>query len=219
MCGDMEVLIRLETEADYREVENVTREAFWNVYSPGCVEHYLLHMMRQSPDFIHELDIVAEADGKIVGNAVCVRSYIEGDDGVRREVVCLGPVSVLPFWQRKGVGCKMIMRIVTEAQRLGYRLMVLTGDPLFYSRLGFEAAGKYGIRTCLGKISPALMVYPLNIADMKECQGRYFENPVYEADMALADDFDKMFPAKEKMVDTPTQLRLKELIMMEADLN
>lgn len=100
--------LRPEIPSDYLEVENLTREAFWNVYAPGCVEHYLLHRLRCSSDFIPELDIVAERDGRIVGNVVCVSSRIDGDNGKRHEVLTLGPISVLPSCQRIGIGRRMI---------------------------------------------------------------------------------------------------------------
>ena len=100
----MDITIRLEQPADYREAETVTREAFWNCYSPGCMEHYLLHVMRRSPRFVRELDFVAVADGKIVGSVVFMKAMIMGDDGNRHEVLTLGPIAVLPAFQRKGIG-------------------------------------------------------------------------------------------------------------------
>lgn len=96
----MNIQIRLEQPADYRETEQVMREAFWNYYSPGCTEHYLLHIMRGSPNFIPELDFVAVADGKIIGSVVFLKSFILGDDDKRYEVLSLGPIAVLPaYWQ------------------------------------------------------------------------------------------------------------------------
>lgn len=97
----VELKLRTEQPADYRETENVTREAFWNLYSPGCCEHYLLHVMRDSPAFVPELDLVAERDGRIVGNVVSLRAVLHGDDGTDCEVLSLGPISVLPECQRR----------------------------------------------------------------------------------------------------------------------
>lgn len=213
----IDITLRLETPDDYREVENLTREAFWNVYAPGCVEHYMLHRMRQSLDFIPELDIVAVCNGQIVGHVVCVNSYIEGDDNKRHEVLSLGPISVFPACQRKGIGRKMIEHIISTAGRLGYSAILLCGDPLLYARYGFDAAGKYGIRTSCNKIFPALQVYPLNNTDMTKYAGRYVENSIYEIDRMQADIFDNGFPVKEKISDTPMQLRLKEILMMQED--
>ncbi len=206
--------LRPETPADYLEVENLTREAFWNVSAPGCVEHYLLHRLRCSSDFLPELDIVAERDGRIVGNVVCVSSHIDGDDGKRHKVLTLGPISVLPSCQRSGIGRRMIGHIFDAAGRMGYRAILLCGDPLLYVRYGFEPAGKYGIRTSEGKIFPALQVYVLNNADITEYSGLYFESPDYDIDMTKVEEFDLGFPAKEKLADTPSQLRFKELLSM-----
>ena len=69
--------MRLETEKDYRAVEELTREAFWNVYKPGADEHYFVHTMRSHPDFIPELAFVLELDGKIVGNIMYTKACLE----------------------------------------------------------------------------------------------------------------------------------------------
>lgn len=100
--------LRIEQSSDYHETENITREAFWNHYSPGCDEHYLLHIMRNHPKFVPELDIVAEHNNKIVGNVVCLKSFIMADDGNQYEVLSLGPISVLPEYQQQGIGGRMI---------------------------------------------------------------------------------------------------------------
>lgn len=218
-CRDIDpVWVRLETEKDYETVENLTREAFWNVYAPGCVEHYLLRQMRQSHDFIHELDFVAEWGGHIVGSVMCVRSYIEGDDNRRHEVVCLGPISVLPDYQGRGIGRILIEHVISKAAELKYRGIILCGDPLLYSRFGFEPAATYGVRMSTDRISPALQIYVLNGADTAEWSGRYIENPVYDVDTVKVELFDRRFPEKEKLVDTPTQLRYKELLKLEEEM-
>ena len=95
----MDIQIRLEQPADYSETEQVIREAFWNHYSPGCTEHYLLHVMRNSPNFVPELDFVAVANKKIIGSVVFMKSFILGDDGKRYDVLTLGPIAVLPVFQ------------------------------------------------------------------------------------------------------------------------
>ena len=73
-------IIRQETEADYSTVENLTREAFWNVYRPGCTEHYVLHRYRDDPAFVPQLDLVMELDGEPIGQIIYVRSHIDADD-------------------------------------------------------------------------------------------------------------------------------------------
>ncbi len=209
-----DIILRNEKLEDYREVENLTREAFWNVYMPGCMEHYLLNRMRTSSDFIHDLDTVAEQDGQIVGNTVCVKSHIEGDDDKRHPVVTLGPISVLPAFQHKGIGRRMIERTIDIAGKMGYDAILLCGDPLLYTKYGFRPTCEYNIRTADNKLFPALFVYPLNDTDLTELAGRYIENGIYEIDPEQADSFDKDFPPKEKVTGTPTQLRFQELSNM-----
>ena len=91
---DMDVQIRLEQPSDYRETENVVREAFWNRYSPGCMEHYLLHVMRGSSNFVHELNYVAVSEEKVIGEVAFQKAFIVGDDGTRHEVLSMGPVAL-----------------------------------------------------------------------------------------------------------------------------
>lgn len=214
---DYGLTIRQEKPDDYCEVENLTREAFWNVYAPGCTEHYLLHWLRHSPDFIPELDVVAECRGQIVGNVVCVRSHIEREDVKHHEVLTLGPISVLPACQRRGIGRRMIGYITDAAGRMGYGTILLCGDPLLYVRYGFEQARKYGIMTSDGRTSQALQIYPLNGAGLSDYSGRYFESSAYDIDITQAEEFDLGFPVKEKLADTPSQRRFKELLAMPGD--
>ena len=143
----VELKLRTEQPADYRETENVTREAFWNLYSPGCCEHYLLHVMRDSPAFVPELDLVAERDGRIVGNVVSLRAVLHGDDGTDCEVLSLGPISVLPECQCQGIGGRLISRTRELARELGFRALLLCGDPDYYLYQGFVPAEMLGIRT------------------------------------------------------------------------
>ena len=97
--------IRQEDILEQRETENVVREAFWNVYSPGCCEHYLVHKIRRSGSFVPKLNLVAICSGMIIGHVINIKSYIEGDDGKRHEVLSLGPIAVLPqFFNRLDPG-------------------------------------------------------------------------------------------------------------------
>ncbi|SHI80251.1 Acetyltransferase (GNAT) family protein [Lutispora thermophila DSM 19022] len=102
------VILRNEMPSDYRVVEEMTREAFWNNHVPGCDEHYLIHMMRNCHSFIKELDFVAEIDGKVVGNIVYAKSKIMGDKSKYHDVITFGSVSVLPEYQGKGIGAMLI---------------------------------------------------------------------------------------------------------------
>lgn len=206
------LIYRNELPDDYRKVEIMTREAFWNVYQPGCTEHYILNCLRYSPDFIHELDFVAEYRERIVGNVVCVKSHINGDDSHLYPVLTLGPLSVHPEFQRQGIGRKLVQLVLSRAALLGHDAIMLCGDPLLYRHYGFKNAGKYGIRTSENKISPVLQIYPLNGIDLAKLSGIYFESNAYEIDAEKVGLFDSLFPIREKVVDTPTQLRFKELL-------
>jgi predicted N-acetyltransferase YhbS len=210
----MNIKLRLEQPSDYNETENLTREAFWNHYSPGCDEHYLLHIMRHCPTFVPELDIVAEADGKIVGNAVYVKAVIKADNGNQYEVLSLGPISVLPEYQHKGIGGQIIDYTRKLAKEMGFRAILLCGDPDYYSRQGFVPAETLGIRTADNMYAAALQVCELYENALADAKGRYIEDAIYEIDKASATEFDKNFPPKELVVGTPMQKRFEMIVAM-----
>lgn len=210
----MEIKLRTEQPADYRETENVTREAFWNHFSPGCNEHYLLHVMRDSLAFVPELDLVAEHDGRIVGNVVCMKAAIHGDDGVKYEVLSLGPISVLPEYQRKGIGGRLIGRTRELAREMGFRAVLLCGDPDYYLYQGFVPAELLGIRTADDMYAMALHVCELYEGALSGVRGRYVEDSVYEVDETAAEVFDRDFPAKEKVRGTASQARFDEIVVV-----
>ena len=135
----MELQIRQEQPADYRETEQVAREAFWNCYSPGCVEHYLLHVMRDSPNFIPELDFVAVADGKIIGSVAFMKSYILGDDGKRHDVLTLGPIADPLYYARVGFTAAEDFGIRTSENQY---FAALHACPLYTEALA-HAVGRY----------------------------------------------------------------------------
>lgn len=209
----MDIELRQEQPADYSETENVTREAFWNHYSPACSEHYLLHIMRDCPAFVPELDVVAVCDGKIVGNVVYMKSVIRADNGNSYEVLSLGPISVLPEYQRKGIGGRMIEYTRDIARRMGFAAILLCGDPDYYSRQGFLSAETFGIRTEDNMYADALQVCPLCENAMSGMKGRYIEDSIYQIDESAASDFDKHFPPKEIIVGTPSQKRFDEIVV------
>ena len=181
--------IRLERLEDYRVAEELMREAFWDVYEPGCSEHYLLHIMRKAPCFVPELDFVAEADGKIVGQVVFVKAHILGDDGKRYEVLSLGPIAVHPSLQRKGVGRALIEHARNAAHDAGYRAMLLCGEPWYYQRVGFVPAESFGIRTSENRYVAALHACPLYPDALKGVCGRYFEDAIYQMEKARVLEF------------------------------
>ena len=210
----MELEIRLERPADYRETETITREAFWNHYSPGCNEHYLLHIMRDHPAFLPELDFVATDGGKIVGNIVYLRTIIEGDDGNKYDVLSLGPISVLPEYQRRGIGGRLIEHSRQQAREMPYRAILLYGDPDYYSRQDFVSAESLGIRTMDDMYAAALQVCVLHENALSGIAGRYIEDAIYEVDESAAEAFDKGFPRKEKISGTPSQKRFEMMVAM-----
>ncbi len=207
----MEIKLRPETPADYREAENVTREAFWNHFAPGCNEHYLLHVMRGSPAFVPELDFVAELDGRIVGHVACTKAFVEGDDGCRHEVLCLGPVSVLPEFQRRGIGGRLIERTRKAARNMGFRAVLLYGDPDYYLYQGFVPAELLGIRTADNMYAMALHVCELYDGALSGVAGRFVEDAIFDIDEAAAGVFDREFPPKEKVAGVGAQKRFEEI--------
>lgn len=141
----MQIRIRLEEENDFRNVEELTREAFWNVYMPGASEHYLAHKMRESGDFIWELDFVAEVDEQIVGSILYTKSKVVDEQGIRYSVITFGPLSVLPEFQKNGIGTALVHFSIEQVRKEGHLGIVIYGNPAFYKRFEFRPAVEYGI--------------------------------------------------------------------------
>ena len=137
--------IRLEKPQDYREVENLTREAFWNVYRPGCTEHYVLNQYRNNPDFIAELDFVMEEDGRIIGHVMFSKAELLLDDGTRKPSWTFGPISIHPDNKRKGYGLKLLQYALEKAREMGIGFLCMEGNIEFYRHAGFDLASKLGI--------------------------------------------------------------------------
>ena len=138
-------MIRLEQPKDYREVENLTREAFWNVYRPGCTEHYVLHLFRTNLDFIPELDLVMEEDDKIIGHVMFSKAEIILDDGSHFPSWTFGPISIHPAYKRKGYGLKLLQYALEKAKEMGIGLLQMEGNIEFYRHAGFDLASKMKI--------------------------------------------------------------------------
>ena len=173
-------------------------------------KHYLLHVMRQSPDFVRKLDFVAVTEGRIVGNVVYLKSHIEADDGNRYEVLSLGPLSVHPQYQRQGIGRMLIEHTGRLAAQMGFRAILLCGDSDYYSRVGFIRAEKFGIRTAENTYFDALHIRELTDESSEGLQGRYIENAIYGISAAEAAEYDKLFPPKRILVGTPSQKNSKK---------
>ena len=137
--------IRLERAEDYREVENLTREAFWNVYRPGCTEHYVLHQYRTNPDFVPELDFVMEEAGRIIGHVMFSKAELVLDDGTRKPSWTFGPISIHPDYKRKGYGLQLLQYALKQARETGIGFLCMEGNIDFYQHAGFDLASKLGI--------------------------------------------------------------------------
>ena len=193
--------MRLETEKDYRAVENLTREAFWNVYVPGASEHYFVHTMRSHPDFIPELAFVLEKGGEIIGNIMYTKSWLEGERGERREIVSLGPICVAPAYQRQGLSRLLIERSFARAIELGYEVNINFGNPANYVGRGFVSCKKMNV--CMGGdgIFPtALLVKELIPGALGGKKWRFIPSDADTCceDTAAVQAFDATFPPKEK---------------------
>ena len=153
--------IRNERPEDYAAVEELTRRAFYNVYVPGCTEHYLVHIMRGHRDFLPELDFVAELDGRLIGNIMYTRSWLTDGDGNRREILTFGPVSILPECQRKGYGKQLMEHSFARAREMGYGAVVIFGSPANYVSRGFVSCKKYRVSLEGGRYPAAMLVKEL----------------------------------------------------------
>jgi putative acetyltransferase len=196
--GSVDFTIRNETERDFRKVEELTREAFWNLYVPGCSEHYLVHRMRSHPDFLKELDFVAELDGMIIGNIMYTRAWLVGDDGQEMEIASFGPVSVLPVHQRKGIGSALIGHTVDIARREGTRAVVIFGDPHNYCRLGFSSCRDHGISDMNGEYPYGMLGLVLEEGVLGGRKWKLRLSDLYNVDEKEAEAFDAGFARKEK---------------------
>lgn len=195
--------IRLEEEKDYLEVENLTREAFWNVYRPGCFEHLVIHKLRNDKSFVKDLDFVIEEKGKIVGNIVYSLGKLKEYDGKITELLTFGPLSVLPEYQKKGYGKELIVQTLELAKMLGYPCVVITGNPDYYKKFGFVSASKYNIfyeGTDVSDEAPYFMIKVLNENEMSEYEGTYSDPDCFNIDEKELNEFDKSFPDKIKEV-------------------
>ncbi|NUN68408.1 MAG: N-acetyltransferase [Bacteroidetes bacterium] len=190
----MNIIIRPEMETDHRGVEELTRAAFWNLYTPGCDEHYLVHVMRTHPDFIRSLDLVAEIDGKLAGNIMYTRSFLRSADGEQRETVTFGPVSVHPDHQRKGIGSALIRHTVALVQQQHIPAIIIYGNPSNYVSLGFVGAKRFNISTPDGSYPSAMLVLPLREELLTGRQWTFHESSVFSFDKQEAEAFDAGFP-------------------------
>lgn len=196
----MNINIRLEEPKDYRRVEEITREAFWNLHCPGCDEHFIAHVLRESTDFIPELTFVIELDGEIVGSIFYNYSTIVSEDGQRHKVITFGPVSISPELHRKGLGKALIEHSIEKARKMGHKAILIGGYAYHYEPYGFVGSKKYDISMPDGKFYKGIMALPLYEGALEGISGDLYFNSAYEIDKEAFEEFDKTFPPKEKQI-------------------
>lgn len=192
------MIIRKETKADYGVVENLIRDAFWNVHVPGAAEHYLAHVMREYKDFVAELDMVAEVDGKIVGSIMYTIGKLCDEKGNQKDCLSFGPIAVAPEYQRKGIGKALIEYTVEKAKALGYESIVIFGHPCNYVARGFKSCKRFNVCVGDGIFPCAMLVKELADGAFDGRRWSYEESPVCQIELSDAEEFDKLYPYKEK---------------------
>ena len=195
-------LIRLEEKKDHREVENLVRESFWNVYRPGCSEHYVIHVLRDDPAFVPELDLVMEQDGRLIGQNMFMKTIIEADDGRTIDVLTMGPIGITPELKRKGSGKAILDYSLEKAAEMGFGAVLFEGNIDFYSKCGFTFAREFGIRyhdLPEGADDSFFLCKELIPGYLDGITGVYQTPKGYYVKDEDVEEFDKGFPPKEKL--------------------
>ena len=199
---DKDIIIRLEREEDYRENENLIREAFWNVYCPGCKEHYLMHVLRNDDSCVNELNFVMEKAGKIIGQNVFAKTVIEADDGRVIDVLTMGPICITPELKRQGYGKMLLDYTVEKAKEMGFGAILFEGNIDFYGKSGFDYSSKFGIRyhdLPEDADSSFFLCKELKPGYLDDVTGVYQTPEVYYVKDDEVEEFDKAFPPKQKL--------------------
>lgn len=198
------LIIRNEEIRDYEIVENITRNAFYNLYVPGCIEHYLVRTMRGHNDFIHELDFVLELDGTVIGNIMYTKATLTDDNGNEKNILTFGPLCIEPKYQRRGYGKLLIQHSFDKAAAMGYDTVVIFGSPSNYVSSGFVSCKKHNVCVEGGKFPSAMMVKELKTGSLDGRKWYYKDSPVMEVLPEDANAYDDTLPPKERK-HTPTQ--------------
>ena len=196
------VIIRFENKGEYREVENLIRESFWNVYRPGCSEHYVIHVLRDDPAFVKELDFVMEKDGVLIGQNMFMKTVINADEGRDIEVLTMGPICITPELKRKGYGKILLDFSLEKAAAMGFGAVLFEGNIDFYGKSGFDFARIFGIRyhdlpECAD--DSFFLCRELIPGYLDDVTGVYQTPAGYYVDDADVEEFDRSFPPKEKL--------------------
>ena len=199
------IVIRREDETDYRAVENLVRESFWNVYRPGCLEHFVLHRLRNDPAFVRELDLVMEKDGELIGQNMFMRASIQADDGRHIRIMTMGPICIAPKYKRQGFGKMLLDASLERAAALGCGALCFEGNILFYGKSGFTYASHFGIRyhdLPEGADASFFLCKELFPGYLNGVTGVYGPPAGYfaaEQEPEAFEAFDAQFPPKEKL--------------------
>ncbi len=199
--------IHLERPEEYRAAEELVRNAFWDLYQPGCNEHYLVRLLRKDRTYRPELGFTARQNGRLAGCIYYSDAEIIAPDGRHISVLTLGPVAVAPEFQKQGIGTALIERTKKRAAETGYRAIVLFGNPAYYSRFGFEPGEKYGLSDGEGNFNAALQILALQSGSPDGFSGRLLDNPLFFMNAAETAAFDATFPPRKKHA-SPNQLFL-----------
>jgi len=200
----MEVIIKKATEEDYFKTEYITRESFWNVYKMGCDEHLILKNLRNSKCYVNNLDLVAVYKNEIIGHIISTKAKVIDSKNNEYEVLCVGPLSVLPEFQKQGIGSMLMKSSIAKAKELNYAGMILFGNPDYYHRFGFINAKEYEITTKDNQNFEPFMAIELISNGLSNVNGRFFEDNAFEVNQDVLTEFEKKFPYKEKF-KTSTQ--------------
>ena len=195
------IVIRLEKKEEQREVENLVRESFWNVYRPGCLEHYVLNQLRDDPAFVQKLDFVMELDGKLIGQNMFMKAVIKSDDGSDIDICTMGPICITPELKRKGYGKILLDYSLKKAKEYGFKAVCFEGNIDFYGKSGFKPSSEFGIRyhgLPEGEDASFFLCKELEPGYLDGVSGDYATPSGYFVDEKAAEEFDKEFPHKEK---------------------
>ena len=194
-------VIRQEKPEEFALVEDLVREAFWNVYRPGCSEHYVLHVLRDDPAFVRELDFVMERGGRLIGQNMFMRTRIDADDGEAVPVLTMGPIGILPELKRQGYGKMLLDHSLEKAAEMGFGAVLFEGNIDFYGKSGFTYARNFGIRyhdLPEGADDSFFLCKELVPGYLDGVTGVYQTPQGYYVDDAEVEEFDRRFPPKEK---------------------
>ena len=194
----MEIRIQKTKTNDFLITENITRETFWNLFKSGCDEHLVLHKLRKSTSYISSLDLVALWRNRILGHMISTKAKVVDKQNTEHQVLCVGPISVLPEFQKMGIGSKLINESIAIAKESGFLGMVLFGHPDYYQRFGFINAQRFGITTKDGLNFEPFMALELQPNSLLTVSGMFYEDKAFETNEEELNAFEKLFPKKEK---------------------